>query len=321
MGNGASAPAAAGALCPICFDVGNIGCEKESETSQGPLIHYRPSSVLAWLRHWELEDLQPLLDSFKMTQLAQTARLTRAHMNRINEFMETNRERELWRRALQHIKHLKESTNAYNTLGPASLKLWLESWRLQRFLPEFEAALHCKTKEDVAALPSPMAAAQSLKMLPLEERRFQRAHRLLSHCSNVDPARKLGHFSASPSMPSLVTWLHTFELSHFMAMFFDLGAETVEDCTKITDPTLRSLGFTDRDLQQWKRAILAVSTDPDKRINVTKLSRCVQYASLKSWLTVYNLQRLEESLREYGAIVPIDILDLNAVEINNLSMK
>ena len=63
-------------------------------------------------------------------------------------------------------------------------------------------------------------------------------------------------------MPSLVTWLQTFELSAFAAALHGLGAEVLSDVVDLDAATLKGVGFTRHDLRQWRRALLATGLTP-----------------------------------------------------------
>ena len=180
-------------LCPVCF---NLDDEPEdlysigpSTASPPPYVHYRPSTIEAWLKHWEIGSLHGLLASFGLQSPTHVASMLPSHHARISAAFERDPPMaRQWGKALQHLQHLRESTSAYDLLGPRSLRLWLESWRLGRHAEVLEREYNCRTRNDVLEVTD-YAVETKLKMRPLEIRRWRRAQELLKDSASKEEVR------------------------------------------------------------------------------------------------------------------------------------
>jgi hypothetical protein len=145
-------------------------------------VHYRPSTLEAWLAHWELEGddrMVRMLRSFGLEAPLHAMKLEEPHHRCVAELLGHDAELERrWRAALAHVRHLHQSTSAYDALGSSSLLLWLEFWRLERLLDKMESALKIRNRDDVLVVDATVAAEKT-GMRPLEARRWRRALALL----------------------------------------------------------------------------------------------------------------------------------------------
>jgi hypothetical protein len=263
-------------------------------------------------------------------------KLTIAHHRRIAEALGSSLHMQhQWQNALKHVRHLRASTSAYDVLGPSSLTLWLECWRLQRVADQVEAAWRCRTRQDVLAVESTVAAAATIGMRPLEVRRWRRGQQMLRHgiqasSDDVTPLRA--------GLPTLATWLQSFELGKFLGSFEALGVDDVRDVLELDTYTLESLGLEARDLRHWTRAVAALSPPEDdaaaprsggaKPPRGTSASAVlpagtlhVENFTLRGWLERFHVSRLEQPLAALGAAAPVDLLDLSSQEVAALGMR
>lgn len=205
MGSSASSDLKSHSLCPQCFDV-----EEAVDRRAQPAVHYRPSSVGAWLAHWEIEAVGDLLHDFGLRELTHASKLTPSHTLAVEKALgPDSEEKKKWTAAMCHVRHLQE-TSAYDALGSSSLSLWLESWRLGRLRGEFFDVLKCKNRDEVLAVGP--RDIEAIGMRPLELRRWLRAQRLLRCGIQEEDGMRA-------SFPNLDTWLQTFELSRFVDVF------------------------------------------------------------------------------------------------------
>lgn len=242
-----------------------------------------------------------------------------------------------WQRALAHVRHLRASTSAYDALGPSSLRLWLECWRLHRVAGPVEATWRCRTRQDALGVEPTVAAAAAIGMRPLEVRRWRRGQQMLRHGVQATAGETP---PISAGLPTLATWLQSFELGNFLGSFVELGADDVRDVLGLDKYTLESVGFTARDLRQWKRAVAALSSpegdaaaapwrDGSGAHQRSAASSALLPAgtlhvgnfTLRGWLERYHVSRFEPLLVALGAAAPVDLLDLSSQEVAALGMR
>jgi hypothetical protein len=271
MGSSASADLKTHALCPLCFDIDN-----SYDQNNPRVVHYRPSSIGAWLAHWEVEEIQSHLSAFGLRSPLQARRLTAAHMASIEQAFTNPSSRRKWLTAMNHVSHLADGTSAFDSLGSSSLFLWLESWRLSRLKGDFEKKLKCKSRADVLLVTT--FDIEAIGLRPLELRRWHRAQRLLRSGIPEEGMRS--------SMPSLETWLQTFELSHFTDVFLENGALEIVDVRVLEKSQLIKLGFNARDLGHLERAkasLEPVNTAPAFPSSLLEIDSIDSF-SLRGWL-------------------------------------
>lgn len=190
MGAGASAISRTHQLCPVCFQVKDLMAQPSHQSPAASSVHYRPSSLEAWLQHWELPpEVLDMLRDFGLKSPLSTTSYTeeqdRAMSGALRELgHQTGEEEDLasrWAAAQEHARHLTASTSAYDASPPgsSSLHLWLESWRLQHLAKALDHAWNVTTREDVVAADATVSGAVRIGMLPLEVRRWRRAQQLL----------------------------------------------------------------------------------------------------------------------------------------------
>ena len=234
MGSSASISGGRGieSLCPVCFDLSSTKQQPSppQSSSSSSLVHYRPSTLDAWLGHWDLPHFVPLLDSFDISRASSPSA---AQLRRVQSKLMSSSAEKRWRSALRHLQHLREATEAFDSLGTASLQLWLESWRLSRVADLLGRAWNCRTRDDVMAIDVTVAEASAMGMRPLEIRRWRRGCQLLKcgvqaevrllqavkilSCTSLSILRCLLQYldGLNASLPTLKTWLATFELGQF----------------------------------------------------------------------------------------------------------
>jgi hypothetical protein len=262
-------------------------------------------------------------------------KLTAEQRRHIEEELTGSPMRHRWQRAMIHVQHLSSSTSAYDALGPLSLRLWLECWRLEGFADRIEAKWNCRARQDVLAVDSTVAAAANVGMRPLEVRRWRRGQELLRR--GVELSSKDFKFLTA-TLPSLGTWLQSFDLGHMLAHFNELGADSIHDVLDFDTYTLETMGLTARDLRSWRRAIKSLSppgteaaaplgygsSPPQQKMASLRLPAGTKHVSnytLRGWLERYHVSRLAPLLTALGADSPVDLLDLSSEEVTDLRMR
>ena len=123
MGAGGSVPENVDerCLCHTCFDTtyrayaADAAAAAQSAPAQSALppanctIHYRPSSLAAWLEHWRvLDEVHPVLQRLCVVEPDELLKLPPSERRRIAEQVPPAA-RERWALAVQHIEHIHDT--------------------------------------------------------------------------------------------------------------------------------------------------------------------------------------------------------------------
>jgi hypothetical protein len=142
--------------------------------------HYRPDNFNAWIKHWELEPLCPLLGAFGLESMEQCLNLTKAHHTHFQNVFGDLSLAHQWNSSIKHISHLDDIPVVKPFSTQYSVGLWLDCWRLSRLNQYLTSSkFNCIRREDILQLEPDSLKSLFKLMKPLEIRRMKTALKLL----------------------------------------------------------------------------------------------------------------------------------------------
>eukprot|EP00615_Pteridomonas_danica_P018900 CAMPEP_0114387130 /NCGR_PEP_ID=MMETSP0102-20121206/7066_1 /TAXON_ID=38822 ORGANISM="Pteridomonas danica, Strain PT" /NCGR_SAMPLE_ID=MMETSP0102 /ASSEMBLY_ACC=CAM_ASM_000212 /LENGTH=347 /DNA_ID=CAMNT_0001544153 /DNA_START=43 /DNA_END=1086 /DNA_ORIENTATION=+ len=323
MGAGASAPGAfdrlpdmvdettAMAILGKCFDradwetitSGSGKVRKDTFITTISVRNHAPS-LRAWLEFWRIDELLEVLESLDVMSPTDIALLEEKEVSKIG--LKTVQQKH-WQKAVAHGKYLE---SIHFDKPPSPLYLWLETWRLER-IHKGLFDLGCDVKEDLIDLTEADAALLNMKLL--EERRWKQATQQL-----IKVIRKFDfNDNTRSSTPSLETWLVSLKLEELNEPLRLLGVVELCDLGDMDDRELASLGLNKLQRKHWDMGMLQV-------LNAKKeagLDGKNDDPTFRGWLESWRLYRLADTMKDLGAYVQQDLLDLEPSEYSLLKMR